>query len=115
MLRPRDLRGTTWIGVPAGYPFDAILTAIEAELGQALRRQVRLRDNRLVEALVAAGTGLALLPRFTTAGVPGVVMRPLVGVPARRSIVALCRPDRYARLAVRTVVDELERAGAALS
>lgn len=38
----------------------------------------------------------------------------LEGVRARRSIVALGRPDRYARRAVRAVVDELELVGADL-
>lgn len=110
-LRPGDLVGTTWIGVPVGYPFDTILTAVENRTGEPLERRLRLRDNHLVEALVGSGVGLALLPRFTTRPRPGVVLRPLDGVRAVRSIVALSRPDRAARLAVRTVVDHLVRSG----
>ena len=114
-LTPGDLVGTTWIGVPEGYPFDTILLAAEALTGQPLHRVQRLRDNPLIRSLVARGVGLALLPRFTTPTDEHVVLRPLVGVPARRAVVALCRPDRYARLAVRTVVDELEGIGSALT
>lgn len=114
-LGPQDLVGTRWIGVPEGYPFDTVLLAIEAVTGQPLVRDQRLRDNALIRSLVGAGVGLALLPRFTTPADAQVVLRPLVGVPARRTFYALCRPDRHARFAVRTVVDELARIGASLS
>ncbi|PPG40084.1 LysR family transcriptional regulator [Pseudoclavibacter sp. RFBA6] len=110
-LAPHDLVGTTWVGVPVGYPFDSILIAVENATSTNLERVQRLRDNRLVEALVAAGSGLALLPRFTTRPRPGVVLRPLDGVRSVRSIVALARPDRHARFAVRTVLDHLTSAG----
>lgn len=114
-LRPADLRGTTWVGVPEGYPFDSILTAVERALGEPLERRVRVRDNQLVAALVGSGVGLALLPRFTTRVPPPLVLRPLDGVRSVRSIVALSRPDRHARLAVRTVVDLLVDVGRELS
>ncbi|MFK5690670.1 LysR family transcriptional regulator [Ornithinimicrobium sp. LYQ92] len=114
-LGPQDLVGTRWIGVPEGYPFDTVLLAIEAVTGRPLVRDQRLRDNALIRSLVGAGVGLALLPRFTTPADGPVVLRPLVGVPARRTFYALCRPDRHARFAVRTVVDELARIGASLS
>lgn len=114
-LRPEDLRGTTWVGVPPGYPFDSILVAVERVLDQPLERRIRLRDNQLVAALVGAGVGLALLPRFTTSVPPSLVLRPLEGVRSMRSIVALSRPDRHARLAVRTVVDLLEAVGQELA
>lgn len=114
-LRPEDLVGTTWIAVPRGFPFDSVLLAVEAVTGRPLVRRLRLVDNRLVESLVAAGEGLALLPRFTTRPHPGTVLRPLAGVNARRALVALARPDHVARRAVRTVVDHLERVGRELT
>lgn len=110
-LHADDLVGSAWIGVPEGYPFDTILTAVENRTGESLERRIRLRDNHLVEALVGSGVGLALLPRYTTRPRPGVVLRPLDGVRAVRSIVALSRPDRRARLAVRTVIDHLLEEG----
>lgn len=114
-LRPEDLRGTTWIGVPEGYPFDHVLIAVEQVLGQQLPRRLRLRDNRLIEALVASGVGLALLPRFSTPPVPGLRLLPLEGVRADRSILALARRDRATRQAVATVLDALVEVGAQLA
>jgi DNA-binding transcriptional LysR family regulator len=114
-LRPEHLVGTTWIGVPEGYPFDTILQAVERSNGERLTRWVRLRDNHLVGELVREDGGLALLPRFTTPAGRGLALRPLDGVRAERAISALCRPDRHARLAVRTVVDELAAIGADLA
>lgn len=114
-LVPEDLRGTRWIGVPAGYPFDSILIAVEQALDEPLTRRIRLRDNRLIESLVAVGDDLALLPRFTTPAHDGLVLRPLQGVRAERSVVALSRPDRAARLAVSTVTDLLVEIGAVRS
>lgn len=113
-LRPEHLRGTTWVGVPEGYPFDTVLQSVERAVGEPLTRSVRVRDNQLVGELVRQGAGLALLPRFTTTASAGLVTRPLDGVPALRALAALCRPDRYARLAVRTVVAELVAIGAEL-
>lgn len=113
-LRAAELLGTTWIGVPPGYPFDTIMLTIEAELGSHLERGLRIRDNRLIESLVAAGYGLALLPRFTTPRHRAYRMLPLLDVPARRRIVALSRPDRAARSAVGTVLDTLADIGTRL-
>lgn len=110
-LRPAHLRGTTWIGVPEGYPFDTILQSVERSNGEHLERWVRLRDNRMIESLVREGAGLALLPRFTTVTGRGLVTRPLAGVRSARTVSALCRRDRYARLVVRRVVDELVAIG----
>lgn len=110
-LSPGDVIAYDWIGVPPRYPFDAIPVAIEQLTGRSIHRVVRLRDNRLVEALVAQGQGIALLPRFTTRPRPGVVLRPLTGVRAERAIIALSRPDRYARLVVREVTKRLAEAG----
>lgn len=114
MIGPQEAAGLDWIGVPHGYPFDMVLVAMENQLGAALPRRVRLRDNRLVESLVVSGMGAAVLPGFTTRPREGLVLRPLGGVRAQRTIVALSRPDRHARLAVRTVTAMLQEAGAEL-
>lgn len=113
-IGPQEAAELDWIGVPEGYPFDTVLVAMENRLGTALPRRMRLRDNRLVESLVISGAGAALLPSFTTRPRQGMVLRPLDGVRAQRSIVALSRPDRHARLAVRTVTAALREAGASL-
>lgn len=110
-LTPEDLVNHDWIGVPEGYPFDAIPLAIEQLTGHPAHRAFRLRDNHLVESLVSAGAGIGLLPRFSTRPSAGVVLRPLIGVHAERSIVALSRGDRFQRLAVRTVTAHLVEVG----
>jgi DNA-binding transcriptional LysR family regulator len=111
VLTPSDLGGERWIGVPIGYPFDTVRIAIENQSGTPLVVTQRIRDNRVVEALVSAGQGCALLPRFTTRARAGIVLRPLAQVRSVRSIVALGRPDRLQRAAVRAVLDALVESG----
>lgn len=104
-----DVVGETWIGVPDGYPFERIVHEIEQQGGGRVNVSQRFADMRLVEAFIMAGLGIALVPRYTSGGgQPGrLVLKPLRGVDAERQIVALMRPDRAERLAVRTVVDVL--------
>ena len=111
VLRPRDVVDETWVGVPAGYPFATVLESVERATGRSVAVTQRIRDNRIAEALVAAGTGLALLPRFTTRPREGVVLRPLRGVNARRWVVAMSRPDRAERAVVRRTVAALRETG----
>ena len=109
-LTPRDVAAENWIGVPVDYPFDRILVDISATIGHALNVTQRLRDNGIVEALVAAGHGIAILPRYTTREHEnGLVTRPLVGVRTERLVSILMRPDRAQRPSVRRVVKSLKR------
>lgn len=94
-----------WYGVPIGYPFDTVRVSVEHATGKAVRIAQRLRDNRLVEALVANSDRLAVLPRFTTPTELGVTLRPLAGVETGRYVFAVMRPDRAKRLAVRRVLE----------
>ncbi len=104
-----DVVGETWIGAPEGYPFERVLHEIEQQGGGRLTVTQRFADLRLIEAFILAGLGIALVPRYNSgAGQPGkLVLKPLRGVDAERQIVALMRPDRAERLAVRTVVNVL--------
>ncbi|TFC47392.1 LysR family transcriptional regulator [Cryobacterium sp. TMT1-21] len=108
-LTPADVVGETWIGAPHGYPFERILHQIEQKAGSPVIVAQQFADLRVIEAFVVAGLGIALVPRYTWGGdQPGrLVLKPLRGVDAERQIVALMRPDRAERLAVRTVVDVL--------
>lgn len=107
-LIPGDLVDELWIGVPDGFPFDRVLRQIEVANGSPARIGQRFLDNGIVEAVVAAGHGIAILPRFTTrAHRSGLIMKPLGGVRAIRQISALMRPDRAERPSVRRVVEEL--------
>lgn len=110
-LSAADLAGEAWIGVPIGFPFDTVRIAIENRAGANLAVVQRIRDNRVVEALVGAGVGCALLPRFTTRPRAGIVLRPLTDVRSVRSIVALGRPDRLERAVVRLVLNALVETG----
>lgn len=114
-LGPADVVDERWIAVPEGYPFDTVLQRIEAVCGRSITRRLRMRDNQLIAALVASGEGIALLPRFTTRTADEFLLRPLTGVHAARWIVALSRPDRAERAAVRLVTRELAASGAALT
>jgi DNA-binding transcriptional LysR family regulator len=107
-LSPRDLAEETWIGVPVGFPYDLILRQIETANGAPAKVAQRFLDNGIVEGLVAAGHGIAILPRFTTrVHSNGLVSRPLTGVRTIRQISALMRPDRAERPSVRLVVEAL--------
>jgi DNA-binding transcriptional LysR family regulator len=111
-VRTEDLVDCEWIGVPKGYPFDSVLESIERATGAALRVSQRLRDNRLVEALVAGSRRVAVLPRFTTPTGSGLVLREIADIPTRRHISAILRPDRAERLAVKHVLEAFRRVAA---
>lgn len=113
-LRPRDIAGQRWIGVPEGYPFDDLRLAIESDAGVAFEVVQRVRDNRLVEALVAAGLGIGMLPRLSAAPGPGVSLVALTGIPTGRIVSALARPDVAERAVVRHVLGVLQRSAAAI-
>lgn len=107
VLAPGDVAPWPWIGVPAGFPFDTVLRQIELQAGRVVERVQLMPDLRAMEALVRGGHGLSLLPRFTARGAlrSGLVLRPLAGVQARRSVVLLARADVAARPTVRAVMD----------
>lgn len=106
-----DLAEQSWIGVPDGFPFDTIVQAIARINGKPAHFAQRVIDNRVVESLVAAGFGIALLPRFTTRQRQGLVLRPLEGMVSRRWVVAMMRADRAERVVVQRVLAELIKAG----
>lgn len=106
-VRPDDLRDLSWIAVREGFPVATVLGAVAARSGSAPRIVHRVNDFHVVEALVEAGHGVSLLPRYTFGGGARVRLVPLVGVRAGRRIDALLRRDRAERLVVRRVLDEL--------
>jgi DNA-binding transcriptional LysR family regulator len=106
-VSPSDLSGEPWIGVPQGLPFDRILLDIEQAVGAPARVVQRFSDTRITESLVAAGHGIALLPRYTAGEHDDVVVKRLTGVASKRHLHVLLRPDRAERPSVRAVVDAL--------
>ncbi|MBX9393790.1 LysR family transcriptional regulator [Streptomyces sp. TRM72054] len=109
-VTPRDVADEPWITVHEGFPVLAVIEAIAAAAGRRLHLAHRINEFAVVAEVVAAGGGIALMPRWTMRPHPALALRPLSGVQARRHIDALYRPERTARTAVRTVLTELRRA-----
>ena len=108
-VSPADVIHEDWIGVPVDFPLDRVLQAMSAQVGAPARVVHRTTHLPLTEKLVAAGHGVALLPRNTSLErAPGrYVLLPLTDLRAGRRIEVLMRPDRAARRAVGLVLDEL--------
>jgi DNA-binding transcriptional LysR family regulator len=104
-----DLADERWISVDRGFPVDDVLRSLTVRTGVRPQIVQRINDFRITERLVAAGHGIALLPRYTmdTRRGSGLVGRPLAGIRAARLIEAVCRTGAPARPAVATVIGEL--------
>ncbi len=113
-VTPADLADEPWVAVREGFPVAAVLDAVARQAGSAARVVHRINDFRVVEALVAAGHGVSLLPRFSTdhRGGTRFALVPLAGVRAARRVDALVRPDRAERRVVRRVLDALREEAA---
>lgn len=109
-LTPADVADQPWIAVHDGFPIMATIEAIATAAGRRPHLAHRINEFAVAAEVVAAGGGLALMPRWTSRPHPALVLKPLSGVRARRRIDALHRPERTARRAVRTVLEELRRA-----
>ena len=104
-----------WVGVHEEFPLLAPLEAIAAAGGQALTIAHRVNDFTVSAGLVAAGAGVALMPRHTAPVHPGVVLRPLGDLDLARHVDALLRPERRLRRTVGKVLDVLGRAAEELA
>lgn len=110
VVTPEDVVDYPWVGVAPGFPLDTVLSQIEVRAGRLATRIQQYPDLRVMEALVAAGHGLAMLPRYTARGhiSERLELRELTGVRARRSIAVLMRKDVSERTSVRRVVEMLQ-------
>jgi DNA-binding transcriptional LysR family regulator len=73
-------------------------------------------DWTAVVGLVAAGAGVALVPRLAQPAEPdGVVIRPVTGVAPQRSIRLVTRPAAAAAPHVAAVIDRIVAAAADLA
>jgi DNA-binding transcriptional LysR family regulator len=110
-----DIVDEPWIGVPVDFPYERLLQEIERVAGSPLTIVQRFSDTRVTESLVAAGEGLAVLPRFTSGGEgSGIVLRPLAQLAPTRRIAALLRRETAERPSVRVVLDALKTIAAGL-
>jgi DNA-binding transcriptional LysR family regulator len=80
-----------WIGGLPGTQFAAALDVACAAAGFAPRIAHRADDARLIQELVAAGLGIALLPALACAPAPGVRYLEVTPSPPRRHVWALTR------------------------
>jgi DNA-binding transcriptional LysR family regulator len=96
-----------WIAVHAGFPLMAPLEAIAAAGGRPVTITHRVNDLTVVASLVAAGAGVALMPRYTAPVRDDLVLRPLSDITLARQVDALVRPERAFRSTVTTVLDVL--------
>ena len=108
-LQIEQVIGERWIGVEQDFPIDRVLQAMAARAGVAANVIYRSIHLPLIENLVAAGHGIALMPRHTSADRARgrLVLVPITDMKAGREVEALMRPDRAARRAVQTVLAEL--------
>lgn len=104
-----EVVGERWIGVPEGYPIDRVLHAMAAATDTPPSVAFRTIHLPVIENLVAAGHGIALVPRYTsgTRAAGRFHLAELADVRAGRRIEALVRPDRAVRPVVRTVLEAL--------
>jgi DNA-binding transcriptional LysR family regulator len=103
--------------VEVGWAVDDILRTLAVRTGHTPRVVQRINDFSVTAELVAAGHGIALLPRYSTADRRGrrLVRRPLAGMRAARLVEAVLRTSTAERPAVATVLDALRAEAAAVT
>ena len=108
-LRLAELADEPWISVDVGWPVDDVLRTIAVQTGTTPRIVQRINDFSVTEELVAAGVGIALLPRYSTDDRGGrrLARRPVAGVRAARVVEAVLRTSTAERPAVQAVLDAL--------
>ncbi|MFC4606019.1 LysR family transcriptional regulator [Rhodococcus kronopolitis] len=99
-----ELAEESWISVRGGFPVDDVLESVAAATGVRPRVVQRINDFRVIEELVAAGHGVALMPRHAVAH-PGLVHTHLAGIRAARIYDLATRPAAADRPAVEAVLD----------
>ena len=111
-----ELADEPWISVDVGWPVDDVLRALAVQTGTSPRIVQRINDFSVTEELVAAGVGIALLPRYSTDDRGGrrLARRPVAGVRAARVVEAVLRTSTAQRPAVAAVLDALRAEAASL-
>lgn len=104
-----ELAGERWLGVDVGFPVDDVLRSLTVRTGVRPEVVQRINDFRIIEALVASGHGVALLPRYTVDTRNGrrLLRKPIAGIRAARLVEAVLRAGGPTRPAVAKVVELL--------
>jgi DNA-binding transcriptional LysR family regulator len=103
------LAGAAWIAGLAGTQFAAALEGACRAAGFAPRVVHRADDALLVQRLVAAGLGIALLPALACTGSDAVRYANIAPPAPRREVRALVRRGAARRPALAAVLEALER------
>ena len=99
----RDLVDDDWVAPLAGNPCRDVVTVAVPHA-----RIVHTSDDfRAVVALVAAGAGVALVPRNALVEVPGAIVVPVRGTPPLRRVYAATRLGSEGHPVIKAVVDAL--------
>ncbi|OMC02710.1 LysR family transcriptional regulator [Mycobacterium sp. NS-7484] len=113
-VRLAELADEHWIGVEGGLMVDDVLNSIAILSGVQPRISQRINDFRVVEELVHAGTGIALMPRYVMLA-RDLVRVPITDITVARQVEAITRAGARTRPAVAAVLDELVAAAAEIS
>ncbi|MGK2866004.1 MAG: LysR family transcriptional regulator [Mycobacterium sp.] len=105
-LQLSDLADQDWIGVEGGLMVDDVFKSIATITGVTPRITQRVNDFRVVEELVQAGIGIALLPRYVVLA-RDLVRRPISDIRLARRVEAVTRAGADARPAIALVLEEL--------
>jgi DNA-binding transcriptional LysR family regulator len=109
-----ELATEVWVGAAAGDPCGHIVNGICAASGFAPDVRYHCQEWDAVAALVAAGAGVALVPRSAQPlRPPGLVVLPVTGAPATRLLFALLRAGTEADPATATVLETMRAVAAA--
>jgi DNA-binding transcriptional LysR family regulator len=114
LLRLTELVDEYWIGVQGGLMVDDVLNSLALLTGVQPRITQRVNDFRVVEELVYAGLGIALMPRFVLLSRP-LVRLPISDITVARRVEAITRTGAGARPAVGAVLEELRTIAAGIS
>ncbi|MGJ0118987.1 LysR family transcriptional regulator [Williamsia sp. MIQD14] len=104
-----DLDDEDWISVRGGFPVDDVLLSLATVTGVAPRVIHRINDFAVIEAMVAAGHGIALMSRHAVRH-PQVHRLVLSGVRAARVYEILHRPTALDRRVNASVLNALSAA-----
>lgn len=105
-LQLSELVDQDWIGVEGGLMVDDVFKSIATLTGVAPRITQRVNDFRVLEELVQAGIGIALMPRYVVLA-RHLVRRPIEDIKLARRIEAVTRAGAASRPAIALVLAEL--------
>jgi len=108
-----DLAGEPWIAPPEGWSCDDVIRVSCSAAGFTPTVAHRSGDWTAIMAMVAAGLGVAVVPRLAQdLPPPGVVIRRLRGEPAARHLFVTCRRGAEDHPAIGATVEALRKAAA---